>query len=123
MKVRHKPLFGVVLLLLGVLCLLLGLWLITLGEFSPATLPDVLPGVIVTVVGILYLVQPYFWITPTSVEVPIGPRRRTFPFRTLEFEDNKLFAIGDDGRKQVPVTRWLAHSGDWAAVVERVARR
>jgi hypothetical protein len=104
MKVRYNPVVGVLLLVLGGVCLFLGLWLLALGEFNMS----VLAGALVTLLGILHLVRPYFWVTASAVEVTaaIGPARRTFPFRT----------------KKLPVTRWMAHSGDWTAAVERATR-
>jgi hypothetical protein len=117
-KVRYNPAVGVVSLVIGGVCLFLGLWLMALGEFSPA----IFPGLMVTLFGVLYLVRPYFWVNSTSVETAalIGPLKRTFPFQTLEVDGGKLVAISQDGsRKKVPVTRWMAHSGDWAAAVKR----
>ncbi|TCO64974.1 hypothetical protein [Actinocrispum wychmicini] len=113
MKVRYNLVVGVVLLVLGAVCVFLGLWLAVLGEFNPA----VIAGMVPMLIGILYLVRPYFWVNPTSVAIPalIGPIRREFPFQTLEVNGGKLVAVRDDGtRKKVPVARWLAHSGDWA---------
>jgi hypothetical protein len=117
-KVRYNPVLGVVTLVIGGACLFLGLWLMALGEFSPA----VFPGLLVTLFGVLYLVRPYFRVNTQSVELAalIGPMKRTFPFQTLEVDGGKLVAIRPDGsRKKVPVARWMAHSGDWAAAVQR----
>jgi len=115
MKVRYNPVVGVVMLVLGAVCEFLGLWLVMLGEFSPAAIAGFVP----LLIGILYLVRPYFWVLPRSVEVPalIGPARRETPYQRLELAGGKLIAVRDDGsRKKVPVARWLANSGDWAAV-------
>jgi hypothetical protein len=121
MKVRYNPAVGIVLLVLGVVCLFLGLWLMALGEFSPA----VFPGLLVTVIGILYLVRPYFWVMSSTVEVvaPMGPARRRYPFQTLTVDGGKFYAVGADGtRKKVPVSRWMANSADWTAVTERATQ-
>lgn len=118
MKVRYNPFVGVVALVLGAVCVFLGLWLAMLGEFSPAVIVGLMPMLI----GVLYLVRPYFWVHGTSVEVPavMGPLKREFPFQTLEVDGGKLFAVSADGtRKRVPVTRWFAHSGDWQAAVDQ----
>ncbi len=118
MKVRYNPAVGVVALVLGGVCLFLALWLMSLGEFSPA----IFPGLLVTLLGVMYLVRPYFWMNPKSVELAalIGPMKRTFPFQTLEVDGSRLVAVSGDGsRKKVPVARWMAHSGDWAAAVQR----
>ena len=120
MKVRYNPVVGVVMLVLGGVCLFLGLWLLALGELNMS----ILAGALVTLLGILHLVRPYFWVTSSAVEVGavLGPVKRTFPFRTLEVDGSALVAVGDSDRKKLPVRRWMAHSGDWAAAVERATR-
>jgi len=118
MKVRYNPVVGVVALAIGGVCVFLGLWLMLLGEFSPAVVIGLMPMLI----GVLYLARPYFWVHSTSIEVPalLGPMRRQFPFKTLEVDGGKLFAVSADGtRKRVPVARWSAHTGDWKAAVDQ----
>jgi hypothetical protein len=120
-KVRYNPVVGIVMLVLGAVCLFLGLWLMALGEFSPA----VFPGLLVTVMGILYLVRPYFWVTSSTVELvtPMGPAKRRCPFQALEVDGGRFYAVSADGtRKKVPVSRWMANSADWRAVTERATR-
>lgn len=117
MKVRYHPVVWIVPLMLGGACLFLGLWLTALGEFSPA----LIPGLFTTLIGVLYLARPYFWLNETSVQLValVGPHGRKFPFQTLEIDGARLFAVNDGDRKKVPVARWMAHPGDWAAAVER----
>ena len=116
MKVRFNPVVAIVMLVVGALCVFLGLWLFLLGEFSPALIAGLMPMLI----GILYLVRPYFWVYSTLVRVPalIGPVKREFPLQYLEANGNRLYAVTGDGtRKKVPVARWIANSSDWAAVL------
>ena len=115
MKVRYNPVIAIVAILLGGICLFLGLWVSMLGEFNPAVIAGLMP----TLIGILYLVRPYFWVTPGSVTVGalIGPMSREFMFQRLEADGGRLYAIEDDGtRKKLPVARWLANSTDWRAI-------
>lgn len=115
LRVRYNPAVGIVLLALGAVCEFLGLWLFMLGESSPALFAGLVPMVL----GVLYLVRPYFWVYATSVALPapIGPVKRQFPFQSLEVDGRKLIATRDDGtRKKVPVARWLAHPTDWREV-------
>lgn len=114
MKVRYNRAVGVVMLVLGAVCDLFGLWLFALGEFNPSVIIGLM-----SMLGVLYLVRPYFWVWSKAVEVPalFAPVRREFPFERLEVAGGRLFAVrGDGSRKKVPVARWLAHPGDWAAV-------
>lgn len=72
-----------------------------------------------SLLGRLYLVRPYFWVTPRSVTVGalIGPVSREFMLQRLEADGGRLYAIEDDGtRKKLPVARWLAKASDWQAI-------
>lgn len=92
---------------------LYGLLQSLLDEFDPI----VIPALLLVLLGMLYLVRPYFRVTPTSVDVArlIGPGLlRQFPYETLKVKDNKLVAVQADGiDRKVAVLRWFAHSGDW----------
>lgn len=115
MKIRYNVAVAVVMLVIGAACAFGGLWLYLLGEFSFT----LIIGLILMLLGILYLVRPYFWVYSTEVIIPapIGPVKRRFPFQYLEANGNRLYAVTGDGtRKKVPVARWLANSADWAAV-------
>jgi hypothetical protein len=115
MKVRYNVTVGVVFIVLGAVCSFLGLWLLLLGEFNPAVVVGLLPALM----GILYLVRPYFLVDRGVVTVPalIGPAKRQFPFARLEVDGGKVVAVTSEGtRKKVPVARWMAHPADWRAV-------
>src|SRR5262245_7166918 len=116
MKVRYNVAVGVVLLILGAVCVFLGLWLTALGEFSPAAIVGFIP----LLIGILYLSRPYFWVHDKTVVLPavLGPLKREFPFQRLEFTGGRMIAVRPDGTtKKLPVTRWMANTDDWAAVM------
>lgn len=122
MKVRYHASVGIVLVVLGALCTLLGMWLFLLGDVGPAPLV----GLVSVLMGVLFLVRPYFWVYSNLVVVPavIGPVKRQFPYRHLEATGNRLYAVRDDGtRKRLPVARWMANSADWAAATAGAYRR
>src|SRR5690606_19285748 len=64
MKIRYNPVLGVTMIVLGVVCEVLGLWLLALGE----TDPTLFVGVIVVLLGLPYLLRPYFLVHHTTVE-------------------------------------------------------
>jgi hypothetical protein len=113
LRVRHNPAVGIVLLVIGGGFSLYGLWHSLLDGFDSV----LVPAALLMLLGMLYLVRPYFRVTPTSVDVMslIGPGPlRQFPYKTLKVRDNKLVAVQDDGTgRKVAVLRWFAHSGDW----------
>ncbi|GAB3880239.1 hypothetical protein GCM10029964_034210 [Kibdelosporangium lantanae] len=114
MKVRYRPWVGIILLVLGAVCAVLGLWLAgATGELNPS----VFLGALIMLMGLLYLLRPYFWVYDASVEVAalVGPARRRFPYETLELDGNKLYAVQGDGkRRKVSVSKWMANGDDWA---------
>jgi hypothetical protein len=113
MKVRYRPWVGIILLVLGAACAILALWLAA----ATGTLnPSVFLGALIMLMGLLYLLRPYFWVYDTSVEVTalVGPARRKFPFERLELEGNKVYAVQPGGkRRKVSVVKWMANVDDW----------
>lgn len=116
MKIRYNPVLGVTMIVLGVVCEVLGLWLLALGE----TDPTLFVGVIVVLLGLPYLLRPYFLVHHTTVEVLtlLGPARRRYEYERLELVDNKLFAISGDHRVRVPVVKAMARSSDWGRLAQ-----
>jgi hypothetical protein len=101
---------------LGLVALVLGLWLLALGEFSSA----LVPGVVCTLLGTLYLLRPYFTVNTDAIVIPapLGPVRRVFEYTTLEIDGSRLIAVSSDGtRKKLPVYRAMSHPADWKSVV------
>lgn len=116
MKVRYSPVIAVLFLVLGLFSLITGLWLLRLGQFPPG----LIVGAMLTLIGVLYFVRPYFEVSAKSVTVPalVGSRQRDFTYETLEIDGGRLVAVGRDGaRKKVPVYRWTSHPADWKALV------
>lgn len=119
MKVRYNVVVGVLFVVLGAVSTVLGLWLTLLGEFNPTFLF----GLLCTLLGILYLVRPYFWVHESLVviQAALGPAKRRIPFESLTFDGNKMIAVQADGTtRKVPVARWMSNAGDWDSV--RTAR-
>lgn len=115
MKVRYSPVVAGVFLVLGLVSLILGLWLLGLGQFAPG----LIIGAMLTLIGVLYLVRPYFEVTAKTVSVPalLGPKHRDYGYETLEIDGGRLVAVSSDGaRKKVPVYRWTSHPADWKAL-------
>jgi hypothetical protein len=116
MKVRYSPILAGAFLALGIVSLIMGLWLLGLGQFAPG----LVIGAMLTLLGTLYLVRPYFQVDATSITVPalVGPRQRVFTYETLHIDGSRLVAVSRDGiSTKVPVFRWSSHPADWKALV------
>jgi hypothetical protein len=123
MKVRYRPWVGIILLVLGAVCAVLGL---TLAASTGELNPSVFLGALIMLLGLLYLLRPYFWVYDASVEVTalVGPARRRFPYETLELEGNKLYAVQADGkRRKVSVSKWMSNGDDWAQFTAPLPQR
>jgi hypothetical protein len=113
LRVGYNKILGVLFIALGLL--LAGLGLMTHNGLSVAM------GLMNTVLGVLYLVQPYFVVTGDTVLVKnlFGMTMRVLPYESLEqFEvapSGASFRFrGADGIYQGPrFHRWLSHRGDW----------
>ena len=135
MKVRYNPLIGVLAVVLGGVSLCSGFLERMLrmnhtrassGEMSTVLglvfHPPVICGLVVTVLGILCLTRPYFWLMPRKVMIGtlVGPVSQEFRYVRLEPHGRRLYAVGPDGtRTKLPVARWLTHHDGWRAVTGR----
>jgi hypothetical protein len=123
LTVRYNPILSWALLILGGLNLLLGLWLLGLG----APTFSLFLGVLLGVLGVLYLTREYFVYVPSTqtVEVvaPLGSRRRYSPDpgRELTVHGGRIVIGRASGRnKKVPVYRYMSRGGDWDAVTAAI---
>lgn len=119
MRVRFNTNVAILLTVLGAVGGFIGIWEIRQGEFDATSIAGLIP----LVVGIAFLVRPYFLVERGQVTVPalFGPGRRLYAVARMEVDGGRLYVIGADGnRKKLPVARWLAHPADWAAVVDGV---
>ena len=106
--------------ILGVLFIALGLLLVGLGLMTHNGL-SVAMGLMNTVLGVLYLIQPYFVVTGDTVLVKnlFGMTMRRLTYESLEqFEvtptGTSFRFRGADGIYQGPrFHRWLSHRTDW----------
>lgn len=98
----------------GSINLLLSIWVILLGGFSVA----IVTGVLITVIGILYLARPYFVVEPSRIVLYnlFGMPMKQYaiePYSTVRIENNKLYIHTKDSQTKVNVTKWLANADDW----------
>ena len=113
MVLHYKPAMGISFLVVATFMILVSLML-----GPPQTL---VAGIILLVVGALYLSRPFAEVKAKEVVVYalIGPVRKTFPFTSiseLRVADGKLY-LGPD---MLPVSKWLVKAGDWNALIARV---
>ncbi|MEL6903023.1 MAG: hypothetical protein AAFP07_18970 [Cyanobacteria bacterium J06606_4] len=120
-KARYAPWIGSVLLILGLVNLLLVLWVMLLtGEFNVG----IITGVVVTVVGYLYLTRPYFAIAPNRLTLYnlLGSPVKRYPFATfgdISLEGARLYikdANDPNQREKVKVSKWMTKGADWRAI-------
>lgn len=124
MTIRYSRIWAIGFLGLGGINLFLAIWL-SLLERRPA--PILITGIVVTLIGFLWLVRPYAVVEQNQISVlaTIGPLKRTFVFKTdadVKFEGNRLL-INEFGQwKRVPLSRFLCDSSDWQALEMRFKR-
>lgn len=120
-KGRYAIWIGIVFLLLGLVSTGINLWVMLLaGEFSGA----IVLGVLLTVIGVLYLKQPYFAIAPNRLTLYnlLGKSVKRYPFASyshITVENGSVYIKSDyaeetNQREKVNISRWLVRSKDWA---------
>lgn len=118
-EVRYSKAVGAVLVTAGVVLLILVLVLLAMGARATS---GIVVGPVVILMGIGYLVRPYFLLEEGRLTVPalIGPFRRRYTFDSgekLVHENGRLYLCEGDLREPLPVRRLLANRDDWARVV------
>jgi hypothetical protein len=123
LTVRYNPILSWAFLILGGLNLVWGLWLLALGQ----PMFSLILGVLLGVLGVLYLTREYFVYVPSTqtVEVvaPIGSRRRYSPDLGCELtvHGGRIVIAQASGRnKKVPVYRYMSRGADWDAVTAAI---
>ncbi len=125
-KGRYRLWLGLVFLLLGLLTTGLNTWVMLLnGQFSGA----VVLGLLITLIGILYLKQPYFAIAPNRLTLYnlIGRPVKRYSFESfsqLSIEGSTLYLkdryLKDNtdamAKTKVNLTRWMMKSADWQRI-------
>ncbi|MBF8185540.1 hypothetical protein ITP53_07275 [Nonomuraea sp. K274] len=119
MEIRYNPVLGWVFLAAGAVVTFLQAWLFLLGVFSPL----IVVGLIVLVLGGLYLRRPYFRVEPEAIVVVslAGTAQRRIPIPRNDdprVEGNRIVI----GERQVPVRKGMAHPEDWAAYTATLPR-
>ncbi len=120
-KGRYAIWIGVGFLLLGLVSTGLNLWVMLLsGEFSGA----IVLGVLLTVIGVLYLKQPYFAIAPNRLTIYnlLGKSVKRYPFISyghITVENGHVYIKSEyteetSSREKVNISRWLVRPEDWA---------
>ncbi|MFT7580610.1 MAG: hypothetical protein ACI9MR_002281 [Myxococcota bacterium] len=112
-RVRYNRIYAILLIVLSAANLVMG------GITSAPT--TILLGAVLTVIGILFLVQPYFVLDGGIVHVKnvYGMSMRRYDvtaYASVEVvhDGARIYFVGLDGeRKRVKVTRWLSHRPDW----------
>lgn len=119
MKVRYNPVVAALFIVLGGVLGLLALWLLLLGTFSIG----VIIGPLLLLVGIRYLVSPYFEVSRHGVTViaPFG-NGKEYPGRFVLEGGRPMVVTPGGGRTKVRVSRWLANGTDWAKLEAYAAK-
>lgn len=125
MTVRYNAGWGVAFVVLGAAATTLGLWVTAVDGFQPA----VVAGMIVFVLGVLYLTRPYFEYHPTTrtvvVKSPLGPVQRRFggsEGQQLIVEGNRIVCVRQDGKRRRPVSPMMANGDQWRAVLAMISQ-
>jgi hypothetical protein len=117
LRVRYNRVVAVGSVTLGLVCLVLGVWVGLLGDFTPAVVVGFFP----LLTGIVMLLRPYFTVESGMVRIQamIGSGQREFRFDSLIVDRRLLTVVSDtDGRRRVPVSRWMSRGADWALITE-----
>ena len=123
-KGRYKVSLGIAFLVIGTVSILLNLWRLGLdGQLRRPILLGLALGLLVTLLGILYLTRPYFRVAPNRLTVYnlLGKVVKRYPFvafSNLKIEDDSLYVessdVERDGQQEkVKIKKWMVRAEDW----------
>ncbi len=122
-KGRYKVSVGIAFLLIGTVTVLLSLWRIGLDGLRRPVLLGLVLGIVVTLLGMVYLTRPYFGVAPNRLTVYslLGKTVKRYPFASfnhLKIEDGHLYVESSDvaegnRREKVKISKWMVRSDDW----------
>lgn len=129
-KAYYTPWLGGVLLALGLLNLFLALWLMLVsGGFSST----IITGLVVTVVGFLYLTRPCFAIAPNRLTLYnlLGSSMKRYSFTELsdiQIDGKQVYIRvpysegGNVPGEKVRLNKWMIKPSDWKKFQHLVSR-
>ncbi|MGB3767390.1 MAG: hypothetical protein WA947_12600 [Phormidesmis sp.] len=131
-QARFNPWIGLALVLAGLLIFLLSLRTILVDQVFSLR---IFLGVLLAVVGLLYLKRPYFAIAPNRLTVYsfFGQVVKRYPFadfHSIEIDSGKVYIRAPDeapeaengnahsfeNRERVKIQRWMTKSSDWKSL-------
>ncbi|MGB3293175.1 MAG: hypothetical protein WBB01_09335 [Phormidesmis sp.] len=123
-KGRYKVWLGVALLIIGTVNILLNLRSMGLeGQVRRPIVVGLVMGILVALLGILYLTRPYFRVAPNRLTVYnlFGKAAKRYPFASfghIKLEDKSIYIESSyieeaNHREQVKINKWMVRSDDW----------
>ncbi|MBW4621899.1 MAG: hypothetical protein KME17_21365 [Cyanosarcina radialis HA8281-LM2] len=132
--VRYHKWLGISFTVLGGINTFLWIWLLLLTKNFSLNL---ITGIIILTVGILYLTKPYFSIEINKTYIYkesnkiyfynlLGMKIKEYSFNSwqdLTVEQNKVYLQGNDREKKLPIVKWMTNKDDWKILESRINRQ
>ncbi|HYG49444.1 MAG TPA: hypothetical protein VD905_01015 [Flavobacteriales bacterium] len=115
MKVYFKQGWGIGFTISGIVLFCANIWLLSVGHGQPLQL---LVCAMLTLIGIMYLVQPYFELRPNEIVLfnRLGMEARRYPFNSyadLQVIDNKVYVNMHGKSRKVNIGKFMAKPHEW----------
>jgi hypothetical protein len=122
MKAYFKQGWGITFLVLGLALVILNFMLIGKTNRNPIA---IVPGILITFSGIMYLVRPVFELRANELVMfnLLGMEVKRYAFNKLsDFQviDGKVFISSDGQSKRVRISRAMVKSEDWDAFIRKI---
>lgn len=124
MKAYFKQGWGVTFIILGIVLLVLNLMLLNMrgAHSNPMGL---LMGVMITLIGILYLTRPAFELRANELVMfnLLGMELKRYPFKSLrDFQviGNKLYIAAEGSSKRVKISKVMIRTTDWDEFMSKI---
>ncbi|MEL6490098.1 MAG: hypothetical protein AAFV85_18190 [Cyanobacteria bacterium J06634_6] len=127
LEAKYAPWLGITALLLGLLNVVLAVGVILLsGEFSTT----IVTGILLTIVGILYLTRIYFVVAPNRITLYnlLGSAVKRYVYASpteLRLEGSTIYIETETDSKpqKIKVAKWMTKSADWKQLESMILSR
>ena len=132
LEVKYAPWLGIVILSLGVLNVVLAVWVMLLSaEFSTT----IITGIVLTLMGILYLTRTYFVVAPNRITLYnlIGSAVKRYVYtspKELQLKGNTIYIETIEGApskqsasQKVKIAKWMTRAEDWRQLEAMISKR
>ena len=124
-NIRYSKTVGILLTAVSSIGFFLNFYVFLLSGNFPIA---IITSIIIFISGILYLTKICFSITSNNLYIYnlLGRPIKQYSLNSLEdltIENDKIYLQMHEGRKKLPIAKWITNQNDWEILKEKINRQ